>query len=104
MLTGFNTNIRYRGMLFHAQTEDRGADFAEIVTQLYRAGTVLVSVKQGYHGVLAQRDGLATVRGRMQEQHKDVLRNLASGEFDDRIRERLGPDAFSQAPKDGEAQ
>ena len=45
MHVGFNHNIRYKGQLYHVQTEDCGLKKANIVTLLYRGGTILNSKK-----------------------------------------------------------
>ena len=34
MVGGFNTNVRYRGRIYHVQTEDGGAESPQIVTLL----------------------------------------------------------------------
>ena len=45
MQSGFNTNFRYQGVLFHAQSEDSGRGHPHIITHLYHGGTILVSEK-----------------------------------------------------------
>ena len=48
MLSGFNTNIRHRGVLFHVQSEDSGRARPHIITHLYYGGTILASEKSSY--------------------------------------------------------
>jgi hypothetical protein len=103
MLSGFNTNIRYRGVLFHVQSEDSGRDHPHIITHLYHGGTILFSEKSSYADRVADADLAGVVRGLMESQHKAVLKRLRSGEFDAAIRERLG-EVFGEAdPADGKA-
>ncbi len=85
MVGGFNHNFRYNGTLFHVQTEDGGFKSPRIVTQLFYGGTVLVSAKQNYEDILHEDDLKRLVESRMQEQHKDILRRLRNGEYDEII-------------------
>ncbi len=96
MLSGFNTNIRRRGTLFHVQSEDSGRDRPHIITHLYYGGTILASEKSSYEDRLAEADLPGVVKQLMEEQHKKVLRRLVHGEFDELIQERLGADAFEE--------
>jgi hypothetical protein len=99
MLSGFNTNVRHRGVLFHVQSEDSGRDRPHIITHLYYGGTILASEKSSYADHLDDPDLGELVRGLMETQHKAVLDGLRSRAFDDLIRERLGESVFD-APED----
>jgi hypothetical protein len=84
MVLGFNHNVRYRGDLFHVQTEDSGVATPNITTLLYRGGEIIASRKTNY-GDIIKFEGLnQLVEELMKEQHKGMLRSLKSGEFDDR--------------------
>lgn len=90
MLTGFNTNVRYRGLGFHVQTEDGGRNRPRIVTHLFREGEILATLRTEYGDLLDEKDPDSpevedAVRELMQEQHKEMLRRLTRGEFDERI-------------------
>ncbi|MEZ4483065.1 MAG: hypothetical protein R2864_00245 [Syntrophotaleaceae bacterium] len=97
MVGGFNHNFRYKGELYHVQTEDGGRKNPRIVTQLFQGGTVLGSQKQSYEQILECDDLKRQVETRMQEQHKEMLRRLRSGEFDETIA-ALAATAAKQAP------
>ncbi len=104
MLSGFNTNYRYRGMLFHAQTEDSGTSNPHVITHLFHGGNILASEKLDYAKDLDTEDLEAVVRGLMESQHKAMLKRLKRGGFDSVIRERVGPSAFGDnADKTGNA-
>ena len=45
MVVGFNHNFRYKGEVFHVQTEDGGLNTTNIITLLYRGGTILARQK-----------------------------------------------------------
>jgi hypothetical protein len=91
MLPGFNTNVRHKGVLFHVQSEDSGRAHPHVITHLYHGGTILFSEKSSYADQVEADDLPARVRELMETQHRAVLARLRSGDFDDSIRERLGP-------------
>ncbi len=94
MLSGFNTNFRYRGVLFHVQTEDSGRENPHVITHLYYGGNIIASEKQEYSALLDEEDIEAAVKKMMEGQHKSILKQLSCGEHDRVIGERLGPDIF----------
>jgi hypothetical protein len=82
MVSGFNHNVKHHGQAYHVQTEDSGLGNPRIVTHLFVGGNVLASKKTIY-GELAGAEGLEEiVRALMEDQHKEVLRNLISGVYD----------------------
>lgn len=90
MLSGFNTNIRHRGVLFHVQSEDSGRDHPHVITHLYFGGTILASEKSSYADRVGDPDLPGVVRELMERQHKAVLKRLRARAFDALIVERLG--------------
>jgi hypothetical protein len=85
MVVGFNHNFRYKGEVYHIQTEDSGVRSPNIVTLLYQGGTILASKKTSYADI-ARVDNLdQVVEELMKEQHKGMLRDLKAGEFDEVI-------------------
>jgi len=83
LVGGFNTNVRYRGRTFHVQTEDSGPARPYIVTLVYEGGTILFSKKSEYGPSSA--DGSADIRERMEEQHRNVVVELKSGQMDGQL-------------------
>jgi len=102
MQTGFNTNIRHRGVLFHVQSEDSGRAHPHIITHLYYGGTIVFSEKSSYASRVSEPNLEDVVRELMEGQHKAVLKRLRAGDFDEAIRERLG-DLFAPAENDTKA-
>jgi len=82
MVGGYNHNFRYKGRLFHVQTEDGGSKNPRIVTLLYEGGTVLIACKESYADQLAAGNPRQLVEQRMKEQHKQMLRRLRDGALD----------------------
>ena len=94
MQLGFNTNFRYRDLVFHVQTEDSGRANPHVITHLFHGGNILASVKSDYSDLLVADDLESAVRKLMETQHKAMLKQLSKGDFDGVIRERLGPELF----------
>jgi hypothetical protein len=89
MITGFNTNVRYDGRVYHVQTEDSGRNNPHVISHLYHSGTILASEKRAYGDLLGSEDLTGLVRRLMEGQHKAMLERLRRGEFDELIAERL---------------
>jgi hypothetical protein len=90
MITGANTNVRHRGMVFHVQTEDSGRANPHIISHVYHHGTILASEKTRYADRVDCEDLESIVRGLIETQHKSMLARLKAGSFDAAIDERLG--------------
>jgi hypothetical protein len=84
MVLGFNHNLTYKGEVFHVQTEDSGVASPHIITLLYRGGVIISSKKTGYSDILKMDNLEVVVEELMKEQHKDMMRRLKAGEFDDK--------------------
>jgi hypothetical protein len=94
MLVGYNHNIGYKGEVFHVQTEDSGINTPHIITLLYRGGNILASKKTSYADIVKMGNLCQVVEELMKEQHKDMLRRLKNGEFD----EKLGLEGVFETP------
>jgi hypothetical protein len=95
MVSGFNTNVRHRGVLFHVQTEASGVGNPHILSHLFRGGDILASMKGDYSDKLDSKNRDSEVRAMMENQHKSMLRALNRGAHDEAIVARLGADVFS---------
>jgi hypothetical protein len=84
MIVGFNHNVIYKGEVFHVQTEDSGTRNPHIITLLYRGGVILSSKKTSYADILKMDNFESVVEELMKSQHKEMMRRLKSGEFDER--------------------
>jgi len=79
MLVGYNTNISYKGTVYHVQTEDSGLKNPHIITLLYDKGTILSRKKVSYATIAAAPDYKEKVREMMKEQHKAMIKELIAG-------------------------
>lgn len=81
MLVGYNTNISYKGKVYHVQTEDSGQTNPVIVTLLYAQGAILASKKTSYTHIIDEPDWKEKIRTLMKEQHKIMIKELVSGKY-----------------------
>src|SRR5512135_2137006 len=79
MLVGYNTNVPYKGKLYHIQTEDNGLKNPLVITLLYYKGTILASKKSSYADLISSPDYKEKVRELMKEQHKSMMKELIRG-------------------------
>jgi hypothetical protein len=82
MLIGYNTNVRYKGKVYHVQTEDSGLGRNTLITLLYYEGAILHSKKSSYADLIGNPDFEGRLREMMKEQHKEVLKGLIAGKFE----------------------
>ncbi|MBI4819013.1 MAG: hypothetical protein HY791_22265 [Deltaproteobacteria bacterium] len=103
MIPGLNHNVRYRDRVFHVQTEDKGLEKALLTTHVFIEGSVIAERHESYFDLGADQLEInsrnAAVRKRMQGLHKDCMKALLRGDFDDTIY-RLGvmPRPTEEAP------
>ena len=89
MITGFNTNVQHRSLLFHVQTEDSGRLHPHLISHVYYGGTIIASEKSDYSDRIDAEDLDRQVRVLMEAQHKSMISRLEQGDFDGVIAERL---------------
>ncbi len=81
MLTGLNTQVQYQGEIYHVQTEDGGISRPTITTLLFKEGAIFLSRKTSYADQIGSSAIPTLVRTLMQEQHKNMLKDLAGGKI-----------------------
>ncbi|MGV3625067.1 MAG: hypothetical protein ACO1OB_29880 [Archangium sp.] len=81
-VTGFNHNIKHKGKVYHVQTEDSGVANPHIITHLFVGGNILATKKSSYTDIVKSENLSELVRELMEEQHKQMLRNLINGTYD----------------------
>jgi hypothetical protein len=89
---GYNHDVRYRGRLFHVQSEVSSGLRRQACTQLFAGGTVLATERSAIAEAMSNADIDALLRS----QHKAVLRELCHGAFDAWI-QRAGRDDVESA-------
>ena len=79
MLTGFNTDVPYRGGVYHVQTEDKGKENPLIETLIYKGGEILASRRLPYSEIVKGGDAQAAITRLMEEQHKGMILEVKRG-------------------------
>jgi len=82
MLTGYNTDFKFEGKIYHCQTEDGGVNSPYVTSLLYLRGAILASRKTSYADILKADCLDEVVRGLMMDQHKQMIRDLMHGKLD----------------------
>ncbi|MCK9420597.1 MAG: hypothetical protein M0R70_14590 [Nitrospirae bacterium] len=82
MLTGYNTDFKFQGKVYHCQTEDGGVNSPYVTSLLYLQGAILASRKTSYADILKADCLDEVVRALMMEQHKQMIRDLMHGKLD----------------------
>lgn len=98
-ILGYNHNVRYRGLVFHVQSEDSGVASPHLFTHLFHHGVIVSTRKLVYDAGSAEE----SIKSLMQAQHKAVLKDLRRGHFDDKIDSYLGgtPGLLPRGSDDG---
>lgn len=101
MITGYNTDVRHGNRVYHVQTEDKGLTNPKVETLIYVGGEILDSYRSSYDDLLA-RGPLAEgeLQGRMDEQHKSIIRDIKAGKYDATPPDDVEKEAFNDRPVD----
>jgi len=98
MLVGYNTNISYKGTVYHVQTEDSGLKNPHIITLLYNKGTILSRKKVSYANIVAAPEYKEKVSELMKEQHKAMIKELIAGKHtQDEAASQSAPEPAAEA-------
>ena len=81
MITGFNTDVKYRGVVYHVQTEDKGTANPLIETLIYKGGEILGSRRLPYADLVPRGDEAAITK-LMEDQHKAMIMEVKRGRYD----------------------
>jgi hypothetical protein len=85
MNTGYNTDVRHNDVVFHVQTEDKGASNPFIESLVYVGGQVLASKRASYAELLAQGKDDKAVIALMDHQHRTMIAAIRIGKFDEKL-------------------
>lgn len=81
MVTGFNTDIKHEGVVYHVQTEPRKKD-AGIETMVYIRGAVIHSVTTSYDEFLRSPEfSEPKLKKMLEDQHRLVIGRIRGGEI-----------------------
>jgi hypothetical protein len=81
VITGFNTDVTCRGLVYHVQTEDKGQDNPLIETLIYKGGEILASRRLPYAEIIQGSDSEKAIARLMEEQHKAMILEVKRGKY-----------------------
>lgn len=85
MITGYNTDVRHQEVVFHVQTEDKGAANPFIESLVYVGGQVLASKRANYADLLAEGRDEREIIALMDQQHRTMIAAIRHGKFDAKL-------------------
>lgn len=83
MITGYNTDIEYNGVIYHVQTEDKGLETPMILSLVYNRGTILASKRSPYNDLVEKGFDEKVLAERLQKQHKIICAAVRAGRIED---------------------
>lgn len=83
MEKGFNSDVSWRGNVYHVQTEDWGRQNPYLVSRVFCDGAVVKSIKTSYQEILSRGPGAdgKAIKLAMKIQHQQILDLLLSGQL-----------------------
>jgi hypothetical protein len=95
LITGFNTDIEYDGVVYHVQTEDKGLDSPLILSLVYAGGAILASKRSRYEDLIAAGFDEEVLSERLKRQHRLICAAINAGRIEDL--KRMGGKAGAEA-------
>ena len=83
MITGFNTDVKYEGVTYHVQTEDKGLNSPLILSLVYVGGTIIASKRTPYEDLISAGFDEKALTDRLKRQHKLICAAIKSGRVED---------------------
>ena len=83
MITGYNTDVEFDGVVYHVQTEDKGLDTPVILSLVYSGGAILASKRASYEDLVARGFDEDALAARLQRQHKLICAAVHAGRIED---------------------
>jgi hypothetical protein len=85
MITGYNTDVRHQDVVFHVQTEDKGAGNPFIESLVYVGGQVLATKRASYANLLSEGKDEKALGALMDHQHRTMIAAIKHGKFDEKL-------------------
>jgi hypothetical protein len=83
LITGFNTDVEFDGVVYHVQTEDKGLRTPFILSLVYTGGAILASKRSPYDDLVARGFDEAILAQRLFRQHKLICAAVHAGRIED---------------------
>ncbi len=96
MITGYNTDVEYDGVVYHVQTEDKGINTPVILSLVYLDGAILASKRTPYDDLVLSGFDQAILATRLHRQHKLICAAVHAGRIEE-LKRLSGRDADRRA-------
>ncbi len=96
MISGFNTDVEFDGIVYHVQTEDKGLSTKKIISLVYDRGTILASKRTPYDDLTVSGFDENVLAERVQKQHKLICAAIKAGRIAE-LKEMTAKAALVQA-------
>lgn len=83
MITGYNTDVEYDGIVYHIQTEDKGVEHPVILSLVYLDGAILASKRSPYDDLVIGGFDKEILTKRLQRQHKLICAAVRAGRIEE---------------------
>lgn len=97
MITGFNTDVRHEGHVYHVQTEDRGTDNPILESLVYIGGTIVARKKTPYPRPMTQDPGHEALASLLKRQHQVIIAAIKAGRIEELIQHTLKHQTLTDA-------
>jgi len=81
-----NSTIKYKGVSFHIQTQDKGLKANYIESLIYKSGKLISSRKISYISLLNNPDLKKQINQLMKDQHQATINDISNGKLDHLLR------------------
>ncbi len=103
MLPGYNHNIRHGGLVFHVQSGVASNQSNTVLSEVFYRGSIICSRTC----VCVEPDDDHVLKQTLQAQHRQAVKDLVKGKFDNTIKNTPGTDEFGfprEVPTAGQSQ
>ena len=100
MITGFNTDVRHDGHVYHVQTEDGGQDNPILESLVYIGGTIVAKKLTPYPEPLKSGASEESLTSLLKRQHQVIIAAIKAGRIDDLIRHSVKQQAGREEESD----
>ena len=99
MITGFNTDIEFEGVVYHVQTEDKGVSKPVIMSLVYNRGIILASKRVPYDDLLKGDFDESKLAVRLQKQHRLICAAIQAGRIEE-LKQMSSKDGAAEAAEE----
>lgn len=97
MITGYNTDVPFEGVVFHVQTEAKGASNPLIESLVYVGGQVVAAKRASYADLLEGSSSEGPIVERVEQQHRRMIAAIRDGRLREKLAALVGEEVVQRA-------